>query len=283
MRLSMRPSTPRSLGVAAVVVAAGVSLVGCGTSSPDATADDTLPPVADRRLVFEEDFDGDELGDVWTTCYWWQVDGGCTIASNDEEQWYRPEAVTVGDGVVTLTASDDEQVTTDGSLLPFRSGVITTGHVDNDVEDPGFAFTYGQVEARVRFPDGEGTWPAVWLLSADRTSLPEIDIMEWYGSRENVVTSHVHQRIDGEREKERVDNVASDIAGEWHVVGAEWTADHVEFFFDGRSMGVVDDPDLVPTTPMYLIANLALGGPAGDVDVDALPQTFAIDWIRVWQ
>ncbi len=275
--------TFRSLGarrLAAAVLTAAL-LAGCGSDTGPAAYD--LPPAADQRLIFSEDFSGDTLDDVWSTCYWWQVDGGCTIASNDEEQWYRPEAIEVTDDMVILSATDDPQLTTDGSTLPFRSGVITTGHVDNDVEAPGFTFTYGRVEARVRFPDGEGTWPAFWLLSADRTSLPEIDIMEWYGSRETVVTSHVHQRVDGDRERARIDYVADDIAGEWHEVGVEWSPERVEFFFDGASIGSVDDRDLIPTTPMYIIANLALGGPAGEVDVDALPQTFAIDWIRVWQ
>jgi beta-glucanase (GH16 family) len=263
-----------------LAVLGALAVAGCGAGT---ASDYALPPASAQRLIFSDDFSGDSLGDAWTTCYWWQVDGGCTIASNDEEQWYRPEAVEVTDDMVILTATDDPQLTTDGSTLPFRSGVITTGHADNDVDEPGFAFTYGRVEARVRFPDGEGTWPAVWLLSADRTSLPEIDIMEWYGARETVITSHVHQRVDGEAERERVDTIEPDIAGEWHEVGVEWSPDLVEFFFDGRSIGSVDDPDLVPSTPMYLIANLALGGPAGEVDTDALPQTFAIDWIRVWQ
>lgn len=274
------PPTSRGLCLVTAGILGCTLLVGCGTETDSGGV---RLPVSEQQLVFEDDFSGDALGDAWSTCYWWQVDGGCTIASNDEEQWYRPEAVAVDGGMVTLTASDDPQITTDGSTLPFRSGVITTGHVDNDVEEPGFAFTYGRIEARVRFPDGDGTWPAFWLLAADRTSLPEIDIMEWHGSRENIVTNHVHQRIDGERQKARVDNVASDIAGEWHEVGAEWSPNLVEFFFDGHSMGSVDDAELIPSTPMYLIANLALGGPAGEVDADALPQTFAIDWIRVWQ
>ena len=268
-----------SARVAPAMLLACALLAGCGA---DTARSEPLGPPG-TNLVFSEEFSGDELGDAWSTCYWWQVDGGCTIASNDEEQWYRPEAVEVTDGMVVLTASDEPQRTTDGATLPFRSGVITTGHADNDVDAPGFEFTYGRVEARVRFPDGDGTWPAVWLLSADRTSLPEIDIVEWYGSVGTVLTAHVHQRIDGERESARIDHVAPDVAGAWHEVGVDWQADRVEFFFDGRSVGVVDDSDLIPSTPMYLIANLALGGPAGDVDVDALPQTFAIDWIRVWQ
>jgi beta-glucanase (GH16 family) len=276
-------SSPRissRFGRAAAALLAGALVASCGA---DAAPTYDLPASSEQRLVFAEEFSGDSLGEAWSTCYWWQVDGGCTIASNDEQQWYRPEAVEVADGMAILTASDDPQLTTDGSTLPFRSGVITTGHVDNDVDEPGFAFTFGRVEARVRFPDGDGTWPAVWLLAADRTSLPEIDIMEWYGSRDTVVTSHVHQRVDGEAERERVDAIAGDIAGEWHEVGVEWSSDLVEFFFDGRSIGAIDDRELIPSTPMYLIANLALGGAAGEVDTDALPQTFAIDWIRVWQ
>lgn len=264
----------------AAVVAVCVLATGCSGDSAAATPPDGA---VGPTLVFSDEFDGGALGSVWSTCYWWQVDGGCTIESNDEAQWYQPDAVEVRDGNVSLTASNDPQSTTDGGTLPFRSGMISTGPVDNDAESSGFEFTYGTVEARVKFPTGDGTWPAVWLLSADRTSLPEIDIVEWYGSRADTVTSHVHQRIDGERESARIDLVTSGIAGEWHVVEVDWSPDLVEFRLDGESMGTVDDPALIPSTPMYLIANLALGGPAGEVDVDELPQQLEIDWIRVWQ
>jgi beta-glucanase (GH16 family) len=266
------------------VIASSAVIASAEVEQPADTAGSTIAPVGPEgyELVFSSEFD-ESLGDEWSTCYWWQVDGGCTIETNGEQQWYRPEGVNVADGVVTLTAEEIDQTTTDGSTLPLRSGMISTGHVDNDVDDPGFAFTYGYVEARVRLPEADGTWPAVWLLSADRTSLPEIDIMEWYGSRPEAVTAHVHQRIDDERASQRIDLDVDDVAGEWHTVAVDWQEDHIEFFFDDVSMGIVDDADLIPDTPLYLIINLAMGGRAGDVDVDALPQTFAIDWIRVWQ
>ena len=237
------------------------------------------------ELIFDAEFDGDSLGTEWSTCYWWQVDGGCTIESdNPEQQWYRPEAVAVADGVATLTASADEQVTTDGDTLPYRSGMITTGPRDNDAVAAGFAFTHGYVEARVRFPAGvTGVWPAVWLLSADRESLPEIDLMEWYGSRASLVTGHVHQRVDGERRSQRREITVDDPSGEWHQIGLSWEEGRVEMFFDDVSMGSVDDADLVPSTPMYPIVNLAVGGRAGTVDAAEFPQTLLVDWIRVWQ
>ena len=258
-----------------------VPLATCGTpTDPEPVA--SAPP-AGYELAFADEFDGGDLSKVWTTCYWWQVDGGCTIASNDELEWYRPEAVSVNGGALELRATADPQETTDGDVLGYRSGVVTTGPVDNDVDELGYAFTYGYIEARIQLPAGDGLWPAVWLLSADRTSLPEIDLFEWYGSRETIATSHVHQRVDGERSSERVDVILTETPDDWHTVAALWTANSVRFFLDGVQTGHVDDPELVPTTPMYLIFNLALGGPAGDVDDDALPQSFRVDHVRVWQ
>jgi beta-glucanase (GH16 family) len=234
-------------------------------------------------LVFSDEFDGTELGDGWNTCHWWQVDGGCTIASNDEQQWYRPEAVSVRDDVLQLTATLDPQTTTSGARLPYRSGMVTTGYADNDDTSAMFAFTYGYVEVRLRLPTGTGTWPAVWLLSADRESLPEIDLFEWYGSRPDVMTAHVHRDVDGERTSIRFDAPVVTPTDGWHVVGLDWGPDSIEFHLDGGIVGRVDDPTSIPGTPMYLIVNLALGGPAGDVDEGAFPVGLALDYVRVWQ
>lgn len=237
---------------------------------------------ADWELAFEDQFDGDSLSSRWTTCYWWQVDGGCTIASNDELEWYRPEGVRVSDGILRLEASANPQVSTDGVALPYRSGMASTGPADDNESAAGFSFTFGYVEATVRLPDGAGTWPAVWLLSADRTSLPEIDILEHYGN-ESTMTSRVHQRVDGEGQSQGVESTLFPTADGWHRVGVLWTEDRVEFYVDDVLTGVVDDKTLVPQTPMYLIVNLAMGGQAGPVDDQALPQHFDIDRIQVWQ
>lgn len=254
------------------------------TVAPTTTVETTSLPWPDEegwRIVFLDTFSGDTLGDVWNTCHWWQVDGGCTIASNDEQQWYRPEGVSVGEGDLRLRATADPQRTTDGDVLPFRSGMVTTGPTDGGDETSSFAFTYGEVSVRAMVPGGSGTWPAVWLLSADKTSLPEIDIFEWYGNRPELVTSHVHARIDGERESSRVERVVDDFAGVWHTFTMTWLPDRVVFAVDGVETGRVTDPALIPDTPMYLVANLAMGGEAGTVGTDEFPQTFRIDEIVV--
>jgi len=268
----------------AVISATLVACLPTDTASSVAVA---LPPLlTDERgweLVFDDQFNGDDLDSRWTTCYWWQTDGGCTISSNDEQQWYQPDGVRVADGVLQLTASAIPQRTTDGTRLPYQSGMVSTGPVGNEGDTAGFTFTYGYVEATVRMPTAEGTWPAVWLLSADRTSLPEIDIVENYGSRPGRFTSRVHQRVDGSGESEGIESTERSRQTGWHTVGVLWTPTSVEFFVDDVSTGSITDSALIPQTPMYLIINLAMGGQAGSVDDAALPQRFEIEAVRVWQ
>ncbi len=275
-----------------VIVAAGVSMQsGCWSETQiDTTARSEAEPfVIDAmdeswQLVFSDDFeqaDG-QLASWWSTCHWWQTDGGCTISSNDEQQWYQPDAVTVEDGYLVLEATAESQVSTDGVELPLTSGMVSTGPSSNGAT-PGFAFTYGVAEARVRLPEAGGTWPAVWMLPVDQDSLPEIDLIEWYGDRPGLATSHVHADVDGESRSERVEASIGDGRGRWHVVTMRWEPGLIEFFLDGVRTGVVDDPALVPDEPMYLVLNLAMGGVAGEVDLDALPDRFLVDVVRVWQ
>ena len=77
-----------------------------GATATEAAADGTLTPavaVSGTPLIVE-DFDGTTLdADVWNTCHWWD-DGGCTIATNDELEWYLPGQVRVRDGTLALTA-----------------------------------------------------------------------------------------------------------------------------------------------------------------------------------
>ena len=273
-----RPTLPATLlGLLALVV------VACTPGVPEPQA--PVDTGEQWRLVFSDEFERGGLGDIWRTCYWWQVDGGCTIATNAELEWYRPEAVGLADGSLVLTADAIPQRTTTGDTLPYRSGMVSTGaRSSHRGELPSFAFTYGFVEARVRLPVGAGTWPAIWLLSADNRSLPEIDIAEWYGIRPDLVTMHVHQRVDGVRRSQRVELATGDISGTWRVFGMHWSPEAVVFYVDGVEAGRVTDPALVPTTPMYLLLNLAVGGGrAGTPDPAAFPTTFAVDHVRVWQ
>lgn len=234
------------------------------------------------RPVFDEDFGGDRLDpEVWNTCHWWD-DGGCTITSNDELEWYLPSQVSLGRGRLHLTAEDRAVEGSDGERYPYRSGMVTTGPPDYR-EPARFDFTYGRVEARVRVPAGTGLWSAFWLLPSTSESRPEIDVLEVLGNDPGEWIFHFHP-ADRSRDSDSHRTRGPVLSEGWHDVGLEWEPQLLRWFIDGEEVWKVEG-DHVPDEPMYLVANLAVGGvypgaPDGDTE---FPATFEIDRVTVWQ
>lgn len=255
-------------------------LAGCGTEGG-------ATPRAEGRWEVElrETFEGDALdAELWGTCHWWAQDGGCTILSNDEVQWYQPEQVAVGDGSLRLTAVEAPSQHL-GRSFTHASGMVSSGRPGDGVDDIArYAFTYGSVEVRFRAPKGAGLWPAVWMLPVTNESLPEIDLIEQYGDDTREISTTLHTAVE-DPEDSRVDRAyheTSDLSEGWHTIGIDWQRGSLIWFLDGEEIYRVEG-DRVPAEPMYLVANLALGGRAGSVDPEAIPATFLIDEITVWR
>jgi beta-glucanase (GH16 family) len=270
-------------GVAGLLLVGVVALLA--SSSPSRLK---APDTADGwQLVFDDDFEGDRLDlDTWTTCYWWDR-RGCTNAGTNELQWYRPENVGVSDGTLILTADRADLKASDGSHREFVSGIVTTGRSVDDLSvPPGFTFTYGYVEARAWLPHGRGLWPALWLLPADHESRPEIDIMEVLGHDPETLIVHYHYSTESGRKRDpgkRWDG--PDLSADWHVYGLEWSPERLTWFLDGDEVWTFGEAEHISSEPMYLIANLAVGGdyPGPPDDSTMFPAPYRIDWVRVWQ
>jgi beta-glucanase (GH16 family) len=76
----------------------------------------------------------------------------------------------------------------------------------------------------------------------------------------------------------------------WHTVGAEWDADSVTMYIDGRRIYTRsyrwNYPDGTPAGPAHILLNLAVGGSwAGRHGIDdaALPQSLQINWVRAYR
>jgi beta-glucanase (GH16 family) len=236
------------------------------------------------EVVFHEEFAGDELDEgTWATCYWWD-DGGCTIASNDELEWYQPDNVGVDDGILRLTARAESAEAPDGREFAYTSGMVSSGRDDDDLdEDPGFAFTYGYVEMRAKLPAGDGLWPAFWLLAADHESRPEIDIMEADGADMEGYGTYLHIEGPIRRRDHGTRHETPDLTTDWHDYGLLWDEDRLVWYFDDAEVYRLEHD--VPDEPLYLIANLAVGGEyVGDPgESTEFPATFLIDHIVVSQ
>ncbi len=273
----------RALVAARPVIAAALAtllLAACASGGSTASSDTAS---SDGGPAFLDHFDGSHLDtSKWTTCYWWEHDG-CTIETNHELERYRPSQVGVADGVLSLTATPRPS-THRGRTYRYASGMVSTGRTgDRSSDRPKFAFTYGVVQVRFRTPAGGGLWPAIWMLPASNDSLPEIDLLEQYGSDTSTAKMTLHGTgRNGDPQVERHELRTTDLAEGWHTVELRWSPGHLQWLLDGAPQFQVDG-DRVPSEPMYLLVNLAVGGQAGPVPASTdFPARFLVDEVAVW-
>jgi beta-glucanase (GH16 family) len=116
------------------------------------------------------------------------------------------------------------------------------------------------------------------MLPSDLSWPPEIDIMESIGNpmkafmtvhsaKAKTVGTEVHPASDG-----------------FHTYAVEWDPDQIIFYLDGVETQRSPTPADMHK-PMYMIANLALGGDwAGTPDASTpFPAKFSIDFIRAYR
>jgi beta-glucanase (GH16 family) len=264
------------------------------SSGSDETWDTQVPmtappptgPAGDWNLVFSDEFSGDQLDSArWNTCYPHGTQG-CTNAGNNELQWYQPDNVSVADGQLSLTAREEQVTGEDGKSYDYSSGMVTTGPDPMSPESKAkFGFTYGYVEARAKVPSGKGLWPAVWLLPTDGEWPPEIDVMEVLGDDTSTLYRALHWENWGNFENDVQGHPTTDLSEGFHTYGAEWTADAVNWYFDGELVGSYTNADQISDEPMYGLMNLAVGGnwPGSPDTSTEFPATYEVDWMRIWQ
>ena len=245
-----------------------VTVTAPATSPPIESPVQPTGPAGNWRLIFQDEFSGADL-DVgrWNTSHLW---GSAII--NNELQNYSAENVIVSNGTLQLKA---ERRSSGGQ--PYTSGMIASWGK--------FAMTYGVVEARIRVPAGQGFWPAFWMMPAKGDSPFELDIMENLGHDPRTVYMVAHWKENDTPKKTQNSFTGPDFSADWHTVTLEWNSSKVTWYVDGVVRHEHTNTSGIPNEPMYLIANLAVGGSwPGSPDASTpFPSTYAIDYIRAWQ
>ena len=246
----------------------------------------------DWDLIFSDGFHGTSLNpDKWTTCYWWG-NGGCTIASNDELEWYQPDNVLVRDGILKLRAQKRrvkayKKKTRSYTIYDYTSGIISTGRDSSHKATPvRFVFQYGYAEIRAKIPKGKGLWPAFWVLPENHNSKPEIDVMEIYGDKPNIIKMNFHYINSSGRKSNRGYSWAGpDFSANFHTFAVDWRPDAIVWYVDGIERWRYTDAAHIPNIPMYLLVNLAVGGsgPGAPDDSTSFPSYYEVDYVRVWK
>lgn len=239
------------------VTAEFISLSGCNASKKISSSPETV--------LFFDDFSAGKLDrQKWNV----EVTG---MHVNDELQAYvdMPETISFLTGAEE-GASNGALVlkpkfmpgynTTDGQKFDFVSGRINTrGKLD---------FAYCKASARIKLTDGEGLWPAWWMLgNGNWPETGEIDIMEYVGEKD-WASSAVHG-IGYSGDAGLVNRYyfpeSNDVTN-WHVYAVEWTPEKMIFTYDGTAVLRVTKPmtsffgTWAFDNPKYLILNFAVGG-----------------------
>ncbi|MDB5455922.1 MAG: endo,3,4-beta-glycanase, C-terminal secretion signal protein [Caulobacter sp.] len=252
------------------------------------------PVAAKGALTFAEEFSGPlSLWDaahaptgVWRADYGYQGQNGAgsyTLVSNGEKQiytspYFRDHAgdfaespfVTNADGTLSIWAKASSNPEIFG--YGYTSGMIST--------KASFSQTYGFFEMRADVPEVAGTWPAFWLVPADGSWPPELDVMETLGGDARVAWTTEHSSVGGHTQSGQA-NYVPDTADGMHTYGVLWTASDLVWYIDGVEVFHTATPSDM-NKPMYMIANLALGGWAGTIKDPDLSAEFKIDYIRAW-
>lgn len=206
---------------------------------------------------------------------------------NDERQYYSPENVEVVDGVLEIRADREAVADPFGWYQPgyheFTSGKLNTADE--------FQFTFGIVRWRAQLPEGQGLWPALWMLNAPDPWYwdDEIDVMEARGSLPTHTTSAHHYKIeDGSGNRQNFYNAGDVDTGinlqtSFNEYTLQWEPTSVRTWVN--QLPVFYDDVAIPQGPMFLIMNAAVGGgfdgyPGPET---IFPTYFKIDWARVWQ
>lgn len=192
--------------------------------------------------------------------------------SNLEGAGYLPSNVGVANGSLRISTSQNNS-----PGFPQSTGSVNT--------NKRFSFKYGYIESRILVPACSGCWPAFWMLPSADHWPPEIDIIEFFDTSEQVIPySAVHWPVPGP-EKEDLFSQRLQLSdfdnyvGTWHTYGVLWTRRTVQFYVDGHPGPRFDVRSRIPHLPMYPIIQLAVG--AGHRPADG--STMQVDHVRAWR
>jgi len=209
-----------------------------------------------------------------------------TLRGNNEAEFYTSPFYTgsdgrlssnpfsVADGVLTIHASPAtaaEQASMFG--YGFKSGWIST--------EQSFAQTYGYFEIRAQLPEVQGMWPAFWLLRKDGAWPPEADVFENFGQNPNASVTTTHTNESGQHTANGEWDFSAPTSDGFHTWGMLWTATAITYYLDGAAVHTTPTPADMHQ-PMYMIANMAIGGMAGLPDAAFTGADYKIDYIRAY-
>lgn len=161
---------------------------------------------------------------------------------------------------------------------PYYGGAITTRF--------SFSQLYGYFEAEAKLPAGKGMWPAFWLMpvTGKWPEAGELDVMEALGDPRTAYATVIWGKGAANKTHAKV-TLPFDASANFHRYGVLWGPRESVWYYDRREVARAVTPAALTRTPMYMIANLAIGGDWGGFPDAATrwPARYAIRRISAWR
>ena len=226
-------------------------------------------------LVWEDDFNTDGAPDATN----WTYDLGAGGWGNGEVQTY--------------TNSAENAKVLDGSLIITAKADGSGGYTSARLKSQGLRkFTYGRIEVRAKLPASAGTWPAIWMLGSNFTTVGwptcgEIDIMEQTGANKDITlgTLHWYNTTANSNASYGETTAVADASSDFHLYTVEWSDTSIKIYLDDVSFFQMDNDSTLPfNADFFMILNIAMGGTlGGDIDPSFTEDTMEIDYVKVFQ
>jgi beta-glucanase (GH16 family) len=233
-----------------------------GDGGADAAGD------APGGFSFDDEMNGSALDDsAWIAV---ERPGDSSLG---ELECYRAARVSESSGSLVLSSLVDPAC----SPLLYGSGMV---------QWKTFAFLYGTIEIRARAPGGKGPWWSLRLLGAEcqaqnpTTAGCAADEIVLAENRSSDHTT-VWQTVRSGATTLSCSATVTDTSQSFHTYRLAWSNAGLTWQIDGVTS--CTQASAIPTKPMFLVMDTAMGGAGGGIDPGTLPQQHLVDYVRVWQ
>ena len=236
---------------------------------------------AGKTLVWRDEFNGTALN-----LSDWTFETGAGGWGNNELQYYRPENTLFSDGKLIIEARKESF----GGAAYTSSRLITKGKQE---------FKFGRIDIRAALPEGQGIWPALWMLGGNISTVNwpacgEIDIMELIGSQPNRIHGTIHYGANTSQHQYTGNSKAlagtAKFGDEFHVFSIVWEQDKIVWLLDDVQFHQITPASLGSAAypfnqNFFFIFNVAVGGnwPGDPNGTTNFPQRMIVDYVRVFQ
>lgn len=313
----------------AALAATLLALTGCGGNDGGGEDSNSSSSVASSSSSSSSSVDSDNWELVWSDEFEgetidtdkWGFEVNCAGGGNNELQCYtaREDNAQVSDGKLQIITREESyagpSMFDDDSNYDPEDTSAQRDYTSARLRSKGKGdWKYGRIEINAKMPQGQGIWPALWMLPSDWVyggwpQSGEIDIFEAVntnaaGGNEVHGTLHYGFPWPDNRYSGTATTPEANIWEEFHTYAIEWEEGAIHWFVNDTHFATqtsdgwfnyywedetrgykVGDGAAPFDQQFHLIMNIAVGGnwPGSPNEQTQFPQTMEVDYVRVYQ